>query len=63
MAIIGKIDSEADRRLSEHILILLRGLKLSRDLELAESAIRAERELTDRLANAPAKSKREMQPA
>ena len=63
MAIIGEIKSEADRRLSEHVLILLRGLKLSRDLDLAECAIRAERELTDKLASNGTARRREFEPA
>jgi hypothetical protein len=62
MAILHEIKSDADRRLSEHVLILLRGLKLSRDLDLAESAIRAERELTDRL-NGGKKRPKQLQPA
>jgi hypothetical protein len=43
------IKTPADRDLAEHILPLLRGLKLSEDLDLAEAALRYERELTQQL--------------
>jgi hypothetical protein len=43
------ITVNVDRDIAEHILPLVRGLKLSRDLDLAEKAIQAERELTDKL--------------
>jgi hypothetical protein len=49
MATIVSIDKPAERKLADHVLVLLRGLRLSRDLELAEAAVKAERELTARL--------------
>lgn len=39
------MEIKVDRKLAEHVLPLLRGLKLSRDLDLAESALHAERDL------------------
>lgn len=36
---------EIEPEIADHMLPLVRGLKLSRDLDLAEQAIRAEREL------------------
>lgn len=44
-----EIKTPADRRLAESILALVRGLKLSQDLDLAESAIHVERELLAQL--------------
>jgi hypothetical protein len=49
VTILSEIKSDGDRQLADHILAFLRGLKLSRNLDLAESAIRAERDLTQRL--------------
>jgi hypothetical protein len=36
---------EIEPEIADHVLPLVRGLKLSRDLDLAEQAIRAEREI------------------
>ncbi len=56
---------EVDREIAKHLLPLVRGLKLSTDLDLAESAIRAERELTDKLYRdgKGTKQRRRLEPA
>lgn len=45
-----------ERKLADHLLVLYRGLRLSDDLELAQAAIAAERELQQRMASNGAKT-------
>lgn len=42
---------EIETEVAQHILPLVRGLKLSRDLELAEQALHVEQEITRELHN------------
>lgn len=46
------ITVEIETEIGEQILPLVRGLKLSRDLQLAEKAVRAERQITEKLDEA-----------
>jgi len=42
---VSEMKIEIEPEIADHMLPLVRGLKLSRDLDLAEQAIRAEREI------------------
>lgn len=46
-----EVKTPAQRRLAESILALVRGLKVSRDLDLAEAALQEEREILIQLGD------------